>query len=436
MTSEERKAARYQRRRAFRAERRINAKPGPDNYERKCRRSGGHCNTLPRKYVKTERWRRRVASCDDFEQVFSHTNLWKAYWKCRKGKRWKAATQYYTMHAPAEIADAHNRLMAGVYRSGPLNCFTTRERGKERAIKAQRFRDRVVSSCLYEQAIVPGMCRSFIYDNGACLENKGFDFAINRTVAHLRQIQREEGTDGYMLLFDFLSFYDEVSHKTVARSLRRCFTDQRIIGLTERLISMYGKRGLGLGSPVCQGLALDSANELDHMIKEQLDAKIRKEFGDGIGKVGKYYARYMDDGRLYHKSKAVLQRCRELIQEKCAELGITLNKLKTHIVKVKRFTWLKAKFRINKHGQVIMKLGRRSITHMRHKLKKLRKKVDSGKMPERGVYDVLQSWCGHARRFNAWHAIKSMVKLYCSLYSYRPPRGIRIKCKRWYITAA
>lgn len=51
--------------------------------------------------------------------------------------------------------------------------------------------------------------RTFIYDNGASMVRKGYDFAIRRMEHHLRHHFRKHGTDGYILLFDFSKFLTE-----------------------------------------------------------------------------------------------------------------------------------------------------------------------------------------------------------------------------------
>lgn len=78
-----------------------------------------------------------------------------------------------------------------------------------------------------------------------------------------------------MLLFDFKKFFDSVPHDVVKRSIRKAFTDGRIVALADQMIDQYGAVGLGLGSPVNQALALESADLLDHYIQERLTAEAR-----------------------------------------------------------------------------------------------------------------------------------------------------------------
>lgn len=160
---------------------------------------------------------------------------------------------------------------------------------------------------------------------------------------------------------------------------------------------------MGLGSQISQTLALASANELDHYIKEKLRIK--------------GYGRYMDDGYIIHESKEYLQNVLNEIRKICDKLGIKLNIKKTQIVKLTHgFTWLKARFFILETGKIIKKIYKKSVTRMRKKLKKFVKHVDDGRMTYEDVYCAYQSWRAYASHFNAYFTVKSMGELYDSLF--------------------
>ena len=160
---------------------------------------------------------------------------------------------------------------------------------------------------------------------------------------------------------------------------------------------------MGLGSQISQVLALASANKLDHFIKEV--CRIRG------------YGRYMDDGYIIYHNKEYLVALREMLKDVCAELGITLNEKKTQIVKLSHgFTWLKMRVFLTSTGKVVKKIYKRSVTRMRQKMKKLRRKLDAGKLKFEDIWITWQSWRAYAQRFDAWHAIQNMSKLYYQLF--------------------
>lgn len=369
MTSEERKEARYRRRVAAR---------------RKARAE-------------------RYADADQFEKVFCYGNLYNAYKCCRRNVAWKASVQKYITLAPLNVLQTYNRLMAGTYKTPGFYEFDLYERGKKRHIRSTTIGERVVQRCLCDNALVPMLSRSFIYDNGASMENKGYDFAIRRLCQHLREHYRKHGQEGYILLFDFSKFFDRVSHELVKGILRKQFTDERLLKITEHFVDAFGGVGLGLGSQISQVLALASANRLDHYIKEVL--RIRG------------YGRYMDDGYLIHPDKAYLQKCLEGIKAVCAELEITLNVKKTQIVKLSHgFTWLKVRFFLTETGKVVRKIYRRSVTKMRQKLKSFHRKYMNGEMRYEDIAPSWISWIAYAENFNAYRTVQSMTALYNQLF--------------------
>ena len=371
MTSEERREARYQRRCAKREEKR----------------------------------RQSRAPYDDFDTVFSYDHLYTSYKKCRQGVAWKASVQKYVTQAPLMVNRTYNQLQAGTFRSGGFFEFDINERGKIRHIKSVTINERVVQRCLCDNALVPVLRPTFIYDNSASLTNRGYHFAIKRLVRHLQEHYRKHGTEGYVLLFDFSKFFDNVSHDLCKQIMRRYFTDEKIITLTDHFIDMFGDVGLGLGSQISQSFALASASRLDHYVKEVL--RIRG------------YGRYMDDGYLIHESKDYLQYCLEQIRHICGSLSITLNEKKTQIVKLSHgFTFLKTRFYLTDTGKVIRKIYKGSVTRERRKLKKFVPLIENGAMRYTDAWAGKQSWCAYARNFQSWHTQQNMCRLFNQLFLY------------------
>lgn len=369
MTSAERKEARYQRRKEARLKKRA----------------------------------QRLCDTNSFETVFSYPNLYRAYQKCRHGVAWKASVQKYISQAPLLVYRTRKILMSGKYKSPGFFEFDLYERGKARHIRSTTINERVVQRSLCDYALVPALSPALVYDNGASMTGKGYDFAIRRISAHLHKHYRKHGQDGYILLYDFSKFFDNVDHDVIKRITRNYFSDGKILSLTDHLIDMFGERGLGLGSQISQVYALVSATELDHMIKEN-------QCIHG-------YGRYMDDGYLIHRDKKVLTACLEKIKELCDKLGIVLNQKKTQIVKLSHgFTWLKTRFFLTETGKVIRRISKSSIVRERRKLKRLYKKLLAGKISMDDVRHSWASWLGYARRFRSYKTILNMQVLYVRLF--------------------
>lgn len=369
VTSEERREARYQRRKANRARKK----------------------------------RERYENCCCFDTVFTYGNLYQSYRKCRKEVAWKSSVQKYITQAPLYVEQTFQQLHAGKFRSKGFVEFDINERGKTRHIRSVTINERIVQRTLCDYALMPVLSRSFVYDNGASRLGKGYSFAIRRLSQHLREHYRKNGTEGYILLYDFKKFFDSISHELVKRLMRREISDDRLLALADHFVDAFGDVGLGLGSQVSQILALAAANRLDHYCKEV--CRIRG------------YGRYMDDGYLIHRDKDYLRRCLDGMRKVCDDLGITLNAKKTQIIKLSHgFTWLKVKFYLLPTGRVVRKMNRGSITKARQKLKAMREMVEAGKLTYDDVYASWQSWQAYAKQFDAYRTRQSVAAIYDELF--------------------
>lgn len=340
---------------------------------------------------------------DKYEDVFTYNHLYQSYKMCIKDVGWKPSIQKYKARAPLEVYQNYERLMNRTFTHDNFYEFNVVERGKKRHIRSVTVRERVVQRCLCDYSLVPAITRSFIYDNGESMKYKGYTFAIKRMETHLHKYYRQYGNDGYILLYDFSKFFDGVSHAVIQSIIDKTYTDEELKWIVMHFVSAFGDIGLGLGSQISQVLALASANELDHFVKEKLHIK--------------YYGRYMDDGYLIHHDKKYLAHCLEEIQAVCDKLGIVLNRKKTRIAKLSRgFTFLKVRFYLTDSGKVVKKIYKRSITKMRRKLKAFRRFVDAGILTMEDVEMSMQSWTAYASNFDAYYAICNMQALYYALF--------------------
>lgn len=370
MTSAERHEARYQRRKAARQAKKI---------------------AFSRPY-------------DDFNEVFTYKNLYKGYRLCSRNVKWKASIQRFLMLSGLNTYRTYQRLHAGTFKHDPFYEFDLLERGKLRHIRSVSVRERGVQRCICDNCLVPTISRTFIYDNGASLKYKGYTFSTLRTEVHLHKyFNHYKTTDGYVLLFDFKKFFDNVPHNICYDIIDNVITDEQLRNTSKDFVDAFGEIGLGLGSQISQILALASANKLDHFIKEKLQIK--------------YYGRYMDDGYLIHPSKQYLKYCLQEIKKLCDELGIKLNIKKTIIVKISHgFTFLKTRFYLLPTGKVVKKIYKKSIVKERRKLKKLRRKFDNNMLTLDDIYQSFQSWRAYAYTFDAYNTIKNMEQLYLQLF--------------------
>ncbi len=352
---------------------------------------------------RNEKKMKKVSAYNDFDKVMSYKNLYKAYKHCRKGVAWKKSVQAYITQAPLNVYETFCLLQQGKFKPPGFYEFDIKERGHDRHIKSTGIKERVVQNCDCDNALVPALQRTLVYENGASMKNKGYTFHVNLITRHLREHFRQHGTDGYILIFDFSKFFDNIEHSLVKGNVYKEISDPRLLRLNDQFIDAFGEKGMGLGSQTSQISAVAAPNKLDHFIKEKLHIR--------------GYARYMDDGYLISTSKYYLQNCLKQIESVCTELGLVLNKKKTHIVKLTHgFTWLKVRFFLTNTGKIVRKICKASITRERRKLKKLRKKLDEGVLTLSDIQQSFQSWKAYANTFNAYHTIQNMEQLFKQLF--------------------
>lgn len=377
MNSEERRAARRARREA----------------ERACRKA------------------ERNAGCD-LEAVADPNALYKAAKQAARGVAWKASVQRYQADVLRNVMKARRDLLEGRDVCRGFIRFDLWERGKLRHISAVHFSERVVQKSLAQNALVPAISPTLTYDNSANLKGKGTDFAIARMKKQLARFYRKHGADGYILLVDFSDYFARISHGPAKAIVAGALEDRRLVALEHRFIDAQGDIGLGLGSEPNQILAVAFPSYIDHFAAEMC----------GLEATG----RYMDDSYYIHESKAYLEVVLMLLEHKCEQCGISINRKKTRIVKLSRgFVFLKKKFSFGENGRIVVRPSRESITRERRKLKKQRKLVDLGMMTPEQVERSYQSWRGGMKKLDAHRTVLSMDALYRKLFSTseNAPRG-------------
>ena len=330
-----------------------------------------------------------------FDDVFTPEHLYISYRKCIKGVSWKGTVQNYKFHSLTNLDDTFEELKNETFESGKFYKFDLIERGKLRHIKSVGIKERIVQRCLCDYCLVPTLSKLFIYDNMACLKNKGLHKALERMKYQLRlYYKRYKTNDGYILQFDFHHYFETIPHKTLLEKVSNYIDDPKLMRIISRLVNDFdGEYGIGLGSQISQILALYYPNDIDHVVI--------KTTKDG-------YGRYMDDGHVISKNKDVLHKCMKLIEEMTKSL-ITLNKNKTQIIKLSHgFTYLKARYYLTSTGKVIVKPNKKNITKNRRRLKKLIRMGKSKKELDAYVNCIIGNW----KHYNAFWTIRNFIKFY------------------------
>lgn len=349
---------------------------------------------------------KRIEGCT-LEAVADLDSLCKAANQAKRGVFWKSSVQRYHKDLLRNIVKARSDLLAGKDVRRGFYEFQLFERGKLRQISSVHFSERVIHKSLTRTALTPALTPSFIRDNTANTVGRGTDDALKRLKAQLVRHYRHHGSDGYVLMVDFSSYFANIEHEPLKEIVGRALDDRRVIDLTHSLIDACGEVGLGLGSEPNQVMAVGFPSAIDHYVCEMLGVEA--------------YGRYMDDSYYLHESKEYLSVVLGLVAQKCDQMGVKINWKKTHIVKLSHgFTFLKKRISYGENGRVVVRPCRESITRQRRKLKKLARMVEDGAITVERVECSYQSWRGGMKRLDAHRTVASMDALFRDLFGRSP----------------
>lgn len=312
-------------------------------------------------------------------------NIHEAARDAAKGVRWKASVQRYMIHSLRNSLYARRDLLAGNdIRKGFVR-FHVIERGKDRAIAAPRFSERVIQKAVTRAVMAPAVWPTLTPGCAANMRGRGTDYALMRLKGQLAEHYRRHGAEGYVLLMDFSDYFGTIDHGTALDLVRRTLTDPAAVEFMRLQIEANGRIGLGLGSEPNQALAVAIPSPLDHL----------GERWRGIEASG----RYMDDSYFIALDKETLWRFLDAARALCSSLGITVNERKTRVVKLTRgFTFLKKRFRFTESGRIIVTPIPKSLARERRKLRTHARMVAEGSMTLEQAYVSCMSFRGSLER--------------------------------------
>ncbi len=384
-----------------------------------------------KKAVREAKKSKRYAEYNNFHNITCYRSLYQANKKSMRNVSWKASVQRYQMNLLRNMERARYSLEHGKDITKGFVEFDIMERGRLRHIRSIHYSERIVQRSTCDNSLVPMLRRSLIYDNGACLENKGVDQALDRLTAHLQQFYRANGfsNEGYALVFDFSGFFDNILHSYCFEIYRNVYTDKQILWLLTCFILPFGhpnstvayKRirrdnvmdgytgiSLGLGSQISQITAVTYPSAIDHFIKEWMRIQ--------------FYGRYMDDGYMLFKTKSEAKNALRILEKLCFTLSIKLNMRKTQIIKLRNgIRFLKVRLRLTETGKVKRRMTRKSITRQRRKLKKFATMVAAKKMTVQEAANSYASWKGYAIHRGGYMATKKMDNQFRTLFGVKAP---------------
>lgn len=363
-----------------------------------------------------------------------------AYEKSIRDSKWKPSVQSFNLNYLVEVNKIKKEIEEGTYKTSDVSKFIIHERGKTRVISGNSVIDRTVRHYLCDEILMPNIRPKLIYDNGSSVKGKGVDFTRKRLRTHLHRFYRKHGNKGYILIGDFTKFYDNIRHD-IAFEMLSCFTDDTWEKVLREIFDSF-KVDVSFLSDEDYSKCMD---KIFNSIKyEAIDNKYKtgQKFMNKSVKIGdqtsqilgiyypylidnyvkivrgmKYYARYTDDFYIISDSKEELRDILENIKVICNELGIFLNENKTVITRLDRkFHFLQNTYQLTESGHIIEKINKKRLVAMKRKLRKLKIKLDEGKVTYEMIEQTYRSWVGGYKKYLSKKQLENLDELFINLF--------------------
>ena len=373
MTSQERREARYQRRKA----------------KRQAKREA------------------RCAALGPIDKVFSYRKMFFYGRRCCNGVRWKQSTQNFELHLFSGTARRRREVLEGRWKPRKCTHFTLRERGKVRPIDAPHITDRQVHKTLCNEVLVPLYNPSMIYDNGASQRDKGLHWHFRRIKNQLHWHFRRWSREGAVGLIDLKGFFPNAPRWSIYQRHQRLITNPDLRWLADTVVryapSTAPERGMPLGVEPSQQEMVALPSAVDNWLKCQ----------KGIHCAG----HYMDDYYIImpdvEQLKAVI---REMVR-RFETMGIRVNKRKCRIIPLtKPFRWCKARFTLTETGKIKVNGSRDGIKRARRKLKLFYREFKAGKRPLKDVEQYMNCQSAYYKNFNDHGRLLRLQRLYHAIF--------------------
>ena len=176
-----------------------------------------------------------------YETALTLKSLREATHRCARGVRYKESVAEYYLHSLTRNVRLKSEIESGRYKISPYTEFWVTS-PKKRLVSATRFRDRVWQKSMCNNGVRKEMTKDFIYDNGACQENKGTDFAIDRIICFLQKFYRKHKREGYYLHLDVKGYFPNTPHTVSKKAISDRVTDERYVEHLHMIIDSFRDR--------------------------------------------------------------------------------------------------------------------------------------------------------------------------------------------------
>ena len=234
-----------------------------------------------------------------YEQYISDPNIEVSTINSSKGKRKRNAVEfYYKDGAVTDKGKKKTKKYASYgnfknFKHVPIEIYDGITR-KKRVIIVPRYQEQIVHHMVVN-TLIPIFSKGMYEHSYASLPNRG---AHKGKKVIERWIRTDPEHCKYCLKMDIRKFFDSIPHDILLEKLHNLIHDEKFMSILEEIISVTDV-GLPLGFYTSQWLSNWYLQDLDHYIKEDLDAD--------------HYMRYMDDMIIFGSDKEDLHRKKDRI---------------------------------------------------------------------------------------------------------------------------
>ena len=344
------------------------------------------------------------------EQVTDFQNLFEAYLKARKNKRYREEVLKYSGHLEDNLFRLQEQLINQTYTPG--RC---REKvviiPKKRIVTVQPFQDRVAQWAFYK-VVNPRFTNGYITDSYACIKGRGQFDAVSRLHYWMQQVSRKP-TMYYYLKLDISKFFYRQDHE-VARNIIGKKINYNAWGMW-MVDTFIAGDNTPFGLPPGKGpMEVDKRDRLydkgfapgalfsqmaGNMVLDRLDQYCKRQLSIH------YYIRYSDDIIILSDSKPQLHEWKAAVEHYLNEqLLLDLNE-KTCIRPIGQGAEF-CGFRVFPNDIFLRKS---TALHMKHNLKRVMKEYAEGTMTLERAQQTVNSYQGgllsHCNSYNLSKAI-------------------------------
>ena len=295
------------------------------------------------------------------------------YYKVRKNIKNKKKIYYFELMLYSNINYIVRNINNNTYKLSRYNIFFIKEK-KYRLILSNNIYDKIYIH-LVNDLILYKLDKYLIDSNIASRKNKGLKYG--RDLLH-KYLCKLKSNKFYILKFDIKKYFFNIDHKVLMNKLSKYLNYDELniinnllnstnelyinkeiynINLKYNLdlpVYKFGK-GLSIGSVVNEMLAVFYLNDLDRLIKENLECK--------------YYIRYNDDGIILMEDKDKLKYVYEVLKKEIKNYKLEFNN-KTKIYKSSEgFEYLGINYYI-RNNKILKRISKRNKRKIINKINK------------------------------------------------------------------